>query len=470
MRSTDAPLLSALCLLLAVPYVQAGDANRLTYLDDGVNPYYPKRDFARLTTPQWVGEEGVEAVVILAIDDMRDSKKYEEYLRPILNRLKKIDGRGPVSIMTCRCEPDDPQMQTWLKEGVSLEAHTWDHPCPLLGKFDLAGATETYDRCVDQLCKVPNNKPVAFRMPCCDSLNTLSPRFFAEIFNKTTAKGNFLQADSSVFNLPAEAGDRFRKYLPQDRGFYNTIEDYPYPYVIGRLCWEFPCAMPSDWQAQHLHKPNNPITVQDWKEYLDITVRKQGVMTMVFHPHGWIKNEQIVELIDYAVEKHGKKVKFLNFKEAVKRLNGKALQSNPLRNSETGRDNGVRLLDVNDDGYMDVVVANEIEQATYLWCVYEEGVRRYGFPFEVGERRRGRQRRAFRCASSGSIAHFPARKTREPLALSPRGNLGSHRNACRIASLAGRRQRPRRALARRCWEWSLSDHRQQRQGAEAPDL
>ena len=42
---------------------------------------------------------------------------------------------------------------------------------------------------------MPNSKPVAFRMPCCDSLNTLSPRFYAEIFNKTTAKGNFLSID-----------------------------------------------------------------------------------------------------------------------------------------------------------------------------------------------------------------------------------------------------------------------------------
>ena len=43
--------------------------------------------------------------------------------------------------------------------------------------------------------------PVAFRMPCCDSLNTLSPRFFSEIFNKTTPRGNFLSVDSSVFML-----------------------------------------------------------------------------------------------------------------------------------------------------------------------------------------------------------------------------------------------------------------------------
>src|SRR5690606_38240193 len=111
-----------------------------------------------------------------------------------------------------------------------------------------------------------------------------------------------------------------RKYLPKDRTFVNTIENYPYPYVIGGLCWQFPCMTPSDWEAQHLHKPNNPATVEDWKAALDATVIKQGTFNMVFHPHGWIKNDQIVELIDYAVEKHGKKVKFLTFKEALERM------------------------------------------------------------------------------------------------------------------------------------------------------
>ncbi len=110
--------------------VGAADANRLTYLDEN-DPFYVSRSFPRLVTPQWVGEDGVEAVVILAIDDMRETAKYEKFLRPILQRLKKIDGRAPVSIMTCKIDPDDPQLQTWLKEGLSLETHTIDHPCPL---------------------------------------------------------------------------------------------------------------------------------------------------------------------------------------------------------------------------------------------------------------------------------------------------------------------------------------------------
>src|SRR5438874_12971904 len=136
--------LTLLCLflLLTVPAILvAADANRLTYLDE-LNPYYPHRTFPKLITPQWVGEPGVEAVVILAIDDMRGHEKWETFLRPILNRLKRIDGRAPVSIMTCTIDPKHPHLQTWLKEDVSLEVHTIDHPCPFFKDgFDKAKST-----------------------------------------------------------------------------------------------------------------------------------------------------------------------------------------------------------------------------------------------------------------------------------------------------------------------------------------
>jgi putative membrane-bound dehydrogenase-like protein len=348
--------------------VFASDGNRLAYLDDPVNPYYVGRDFAKLTTPMWIGEPGVEAVVVLAIDDMRGHAKWEQYLRPILDRLKAIDGRAPVSIMTCTIEREEPHLQKWLQEGLSLEVHTIDHPCPLLKDGDFAKAKSTYDRCVELLASVPNNKPVAFRMPCCDSLNTLSPRFFSEIFDKTTPAGNFLQLDSSVFNiftpddpsLPRElvvdtdGQPKFSKYVPPGRSFVNTIENYPYPYVIGGKCWEFPCVTPSDWQAQNLHKPFNPITVADMKAALDATVVKQGVFNLVFHPHGWIKPEQVVELIDHAVAKHGSKVKFLTFRDALERLNKNVLAGRPLRGAD-GKETGARLADLNNDGWMDVL-------------------------------------------------------------------------------------------------------------------
>ncbi|HLJ92515.1 MAG TPA: PVC-type heme-binding CxxCH protein [Gemmataceae bacterium] len=379
MRWLRTLLLFVLCSTSLVA-ARAADGNRLAYLDES-DPYYVSRTFPKLITPQWVGEDGVEAVVILAIDDMAGHEKWETFLRPILRRLQQIDGRAPVSIMTCRIDPAEPHLQTWLREGLSLETHTIDHPCPMLQRGDFAKAKSTYDRCVDLLSSVPGNHPVAFRTPCCDSLNTLSPRLLAEIFNQTTPKGHFLTLDSSVFNvltsndpdlprdlvIDPDGQDRFRKYIPYERSFVNTIEDYPYPYVIGRLCWEFPCLTPSDWQAQNHHKANNPVTVRDWEAALDAVVRKQGTFTMVFHPHGWIRNTQLIDLIDYAVTKHGKKVKFLTFREAEERLNKFLLGGQPLRQPKTGGDNGVRLIDLNLDGYLDVVISNEAVHQTRIW-------------------------------------------------------------------------------------------------------
>lgn len=397
--------------------------------------WFPNKNFPKLTTPEWVGEADVECVVVLAIDDMRDPAKYESYLRPILQRLKEIDGRAPVSIMTCAVKPEDPQLQSWLQEGVSLECHTFDHPCPLLAGGDISKSKATYDKCIDLLASVPNNRPVAFRTPCCDSLNTVSPRFFSEIFNKTTPDKNFLQLDSSVFTvftaddpgIPKEllydedGREKFRKYIPRKlaRGvivhdrFVNIIENYPYPYVIQNMCWEFPCMVPSDWSANHLHQPNNPDTVRDLKLALDITVMKQGVMNLVFHPHGWIKADQVVDLIDHAVKTHGKKVKFLNFKECVERLNANVLGGESLRdqngidsgfrfetNSATGKwkavkrdreksasvkdkDEGRRFADINADGHLDLILSNPKEYGVWL---YDPETKKHSIELRHGQR------------------------------------------------------------------------------------
>jgi putative membrane-bound dehydrogenase-like protein len=379
-------------LLLTAKNISAQDANRLTYLDSFLDPYYVSGDFPKLTTPQWVGEAGVEAVVVLAIDDMRDTARYEAFLRPILQRLKKIDGRAPVSIMTNSVNPSDPLLAKWLKEGLSIDIHTINHPCPCLQKSDLPQAKRTYHECVDLMAAIPGNRPVAFRMPCCDSLNTPSPRFWVEIFNKTSAKGNFLSLDSSVFNvitprdqtLPAnwvsraDGKARFRHYIPF-KSFVNTIDDYPYPYLIGRSCWEFPCVVPSDWAAQHVQRSNNPETVRDMKIALDVTVKKQGVYNLVFHPHGWIRNDQVIEIINHAVEKYGNKVKFLTFREAADRLQKSLLSGQPLRAAD-GSENGIRMIDLNQDGYLDVVIANDTTQLTRIWSVSKKAWVTTSFP------------------------------------------------------------------------------------------
>ena len=379
-----------LYLVLCIPVIGApvtaapsSQANRLTYLDEN-SPFYPGLRFPKLITPQWVGEPGVEAVVILAIDDMRQYEKYENVLRPLLERLKRIDGRAPVSIMCNTMDVQQPHLQQWLKEGLSLEVHSLTHPCPFLARSNTVAASDNYQNCVALLNRVPGNQPVAFRMPCCDSINSPSPRFYAEIFNRTNAGGQFLTIDSSVMNIltpqdtslprefvvDADGKDKFRKYVPF-ASFTTTIEDYPYPYVVGKLCWEFPAMAPSDWEAQHIQGTNSPITVADWKAALDATVLKQGTFSFIFHPHGWIRPDQMVEFIDYADQRYGQKVKFLTFREADDRLKKNLLSGQPLRAID-GSDNGVRLVDVNNDGYLDVLIGNEQAHTTRLWLPGEK--------------------------------------------------------------------------------------------------
>jgi len=147
--------------------------------------------------------------------------------------------------------------------------------------------------------------------------------------------------------------------------FVNTIEDYPYPYVIGGMCWEFPCVVPSDWSAQHVQQPNNPDTVRDWKLALDACVLKQGVFNLVFHPHGWIRNDQVVELIDHAVAKHGKKVKFLTFNECAERLNKNLLAITSIRGQD-GKKIDVELIDENLDGWLDINLA-KVRPIQRIW-------------------------------------------------------------------------------------------------------
>src|SRR5213083_1540372 len=161
-------LLFTICVLaLRADAANLHTANRLTYLDSS-DPFYVHRDFPKLTTPQWIGEPGVQAVVVLAIDDMRETKKYETVLRRTLERLKRIDGRAPVSIMTNTNDVQNPQLQSWLKEGLSIEVHTMTHPCPCLAGGNFTSAANNYNDCIDLLSQIPGNAPVAFRMPCCD--------------------------------------------------------------------------------------------------------------------------------------------------------------------------------------------------------------------------------------------------------------------------------------------------------------
>ncbi len=89
-----------------------------------------------------------------------------------------------------------------------------------------------------------------------------------------------------------------------------------------------------------------------------------------------------MELIDHAVSRYGKKVKFLTFREAQDRLDRNLLLGHPLRGPD-GQDNGVRLLDVNNDGYLDVVIGNGPVHKTRIWSPKTRSWETIGFPTEL---------------------------------------------------------------------------------------
>lgn len=391
-------------------------ANRLTHLDSD-SPYYVSGSFPKLTTPMWIGEKDVEAVVLLSVDDLGllSIDHFEQNARPTLERLKEIDGRAPVTFFVNRVDPDTGHLQRWLKEGVGLEVHTFDHPCPLLTGGNFAGAKSTVDRCIDLLNEIPNVKPTTIRVPCCDILNTNSPQFISEILNKKTESGNFLAMDSSVHHLFTRSDktlprdlvmdeadrDRFRKFTIGGAPFLgrpvytyvNYVENYPYPYVIDRLCWEVPIQIPGDHQAAQYENSYGKRKLKDWKAALDATTIKQGIMTLCYHFYGKTESEEIIELIDYATEKHGPKVKFLNFADVESRISKNLLAGQRIRAAD-GSDNGIRLLDLNNDGYLDVVIANEVKQLTRVWDPVENSWKDGPTPFQIRSVDSGKSRLA----------------------------------------------------------------------------
>lgn len=289
--------------------------------------------------------------------------------------------------MANRVSPDDPLVRRWLAEGVSLEAHTFTHPCPLFDRGDFRTAGWTYHHRIDQLNRVPGTWPVVFRMPCLDLWNTTSPRFYSEIFNGVSPEGRFLKLSSSVTvmftaadpALPREivrdedGRERFTKYANQGAEVFgrpaylygNFVKDYPYPIVAAGRRGEIPMITSDNTMAIYWSRYGTR-TLRDWQVAVDAAVLKRGIVAFCFHTTGGIRAEELVTLVDHAVQRHGRRLKFLTFREVEDRLTAHLLAGQPLR-APDGGDNGVRLLDLNRDGYLDVVIGNPALQRTGLW-------------------------------------------------------------------------------------------------------
>ena len=74
------PLL-LLALLSASAFAVEKSGSRFAYLDER-DPYYPGLGSAKLTTPMWVGEDGVEA----AVHDLANEKHIEQCVQQVNRR------------------------------------------------------------------------------------------------------------------------------------------------------------------------------------------------------------------------------------------------------------------------------------------------------------------------------------------------------------------------------------------------
>lgn len=355
----------------------AGD--RFAYLDED-DPYYPHGEFPKLTTPMWIGEPGVDAVICLTIDDMcrafpegarpkgvptyaRRPRVYFDFLKPVANRLREIDGRAPISIFALQLEPDHPLVHEMLDLGMSIEAHTYTHPVPLMRAPEDAESPESLELpmrdfldSLENLSRIPDGAPVAFRVPGSDARNTPSPRFYTEILPRLTTEGSFLRMDSSIFMAFSDPKlNKFVDGIPFTKSFRNYVVDYPYPFVLNRTIWELPATIPGDAHGVHAYGRESDETVADWKRAIDRVVEMKGVYTLCFHPHGYIKSEQLVDLVDYANRKYGHRIRFLNCREIDDRLTDNLCNGIPLRDPN-GTGNHLRLADVNADGFLDVLI------------------------------------------------------------------------------------------------------------------
>ena len=131
-----------------------------------------------------------------------------------------------------------------------------------------------------------------------------------------------------------------------------------------------------------LHGNQNPVTIADFKAAIDAAVAKKGAVSLCFHSGGWMRPDQMAAIVDHSDRTHGKKVKFLNMREMHGRMVEHMLIGHPLRDAEGG-DNGVRVLDIDADGYMDVVIGNAKAKLSRVWDPKNGNWKEVPFPLAI---------------------------------------------------------------------------------------
>ncbi len=327
--------LALVCSAGSIDAVWAGDANRLVELD-GETSWTGRPGEPKLITPQWVGEAGIECVVLLGVEADGVLAEWEPVVRPIVERLKQINGRAPLSLFARDVEPGAQPLRAWLSDGVRVEVLL-----PAITERNVARWKARYDETIDRLTARLGTVPVACRIAGEIVTASPGPRFLGELFPLPTPGKNFLRS-VVVQSLSAT-----------EPGGVASVE--PFPRVAQRLCWVFPEVDQSAAGG-----------LSGWKQALDRSVQGRGVCPLVVRLPKGKSSAEVVEWIDYAAKTYGSRVLFLTVRDALERIDTHLLDGQPLR-AANGQDNGVRLLDLNADGFLDVVIGSEKFGRTKVW-------------------------------------------------------------------------------------------------------
>jgi len=240
-----------------------------------------------------------------AIDDNERPRKMGKsssapYFTAQTNRWSRHSGQHH----TVSSKTRDPQLQSWLKEGLLARRPT-SAKC-IVSMLEPTGNFQALsnltNRCIELMNRRPRQQPVDLGacVPAIRLTAPSPPRFFGRNFHRTTPLTNSSPIDSSVRTflrptthpyraslvMDASGAEKFRKIHPLP-SFVTTIEDYPYPYVIGKLCWDS-LRLFRAMEAQRHHGVNTGYRRR--LESQRSTHRPQAsTLTMIFHPHGWIR-------------------------------------------------------------------------------------------------------------------------------------------------------------------------------------
>jgi len=84
-------------------------------------------------------------------------------------------------------------------------------------------------------------------------------------------------------------------------------------------------------------------------------------------PDQSLPSTSVAKVIEDAISKYGNRILFLTYSECLERLNANLLDTHSLRNANDGSDSGIRIVDIDDDGFMDVLCGGDGQRFTKRW-------------------------------------------------------------------------------------------------------